>query len=48
MVKREKILGLQKIMEHCTDKTQWKFDEKILNTTTVLKHSVKSLSGKEH
>lgn len=46
--KAEKIEGLQKIMEHYTGKTQWEFDEKVLNVTTVLKLSVESLSGKEH
>lgn len=46
--KAEKIEGLQKIMEHYTGKSQWKFDERIMNATTVLRLSVKSLSGKAH
>ncbi len=46
--REEKTEGLQKIMEHYTSKTQWEFDERILNITTVLKLSVKSLAGKEH
>ena len=44
----EKIYGLQKIMAHYTNKTQWEFNEKILNVTKVLKLSVSTLSCKEH
>lgn len=44
----EKIHGLQKIMAHYTNKTQWEFHEKILNTTKILKLSVSTLSCKEH
>lgn len=44
----EKIHGLQRIMAHYTNNTQWKFDEKIVSVTTVLKLSVKSWSCKEH
>lgn len=46
--KEEKVLGLQKIMEHYTDNAQWEFDEKLLNVTKVLKLSVEALSCKEH
>lgn len=44
----EKIYGLQKIMAHYTNKTQWEFNEKVLNVTKVLKLSVSALSCKEH
>ena len=44
----EKIYGLQKIMSHYTNKSQWEFDEKVLNATKVLKLSVSTLSCKEH
>ena len=44
----EKIYGLQKIMAHYTNKTQWEFNEKVLNVTKVLKLSVSTLSCKEH
>ena len=44
----EKIYGLQKIMAHYTNKTQWEFNDKVLNLTKVLKLSVSTLSCKEH
>lgn len=43
-----KTYGLQKIMEHYTDKCEWEFDDKVLNDTTVFKLTVQSLSCKEH
>lgn len=44
----EKIYGLQKIMAHYTNNTQWDFSEKIAAMTKVLKLSVKTWSCKEH
>ncbi|MBQ8638955.1 MAG: pyridoxamine 5'-phosphate oxidase family protein [Lachnospiraceae bacterium] len=44
----EKIDGLQKIMEHYTKKTQWEFDERVVERINVLKLSVRTWSCKEH
>ena len=44
----EKNYGLQRIMDHYTSEKQWKFNEKLLKRTTVLKLFVKTWSCKEH
>ncbi len=44
----EKIYGLEKIMEHYTDRADWSFDRNALEKTTVLKLSVRSWSCKIH
>ena len=44
----EKLHGLFLIMEHATQKREWKFDEKTLNSVAVFKLEVEKLSCKEH
>ena len=44
----EKFYGLQRIMEHYTEKTHWEFDPKHVDRIQVLKLSVKTWSCKEH
>lgn len=44
----EKLFGLERIMEHCTGRGGWSFEEKMVDKTAVFKLRVKSLSCKEH
>lgn len=44
----EKKRGLSLLMEHNTMKSEWQFDEKMVNAVTVFKLVVTSLSCKEH
>ncbi len=44
----EKKLGLTLLMEHNTGKSNWNFDEAMLNAVTVFKLQVTELSCKEH
>ena len=45
---QERIYGLQKIMAHYSNKTQWEFNDKVLQRTKILKLFVNTLSCKEH
>ena len=44
----EKIKGLQELMKHTTKKTEWKFNEKMVNAVCVFKLEAEELSCKEH
>ena len=44
----EKKHGLLLLMQHATQKSQWVFDEKMLNAVAVFKLEVEKLSCKEH
>lgn len=44
----EKRLGLSLLMEHNTGKTEWGFDETMLETVAVFKLTVTKMSCKEH
>ena len=46
--KEEKKAALQAIMEHYTQKKDWKFSEQSLSSVAVFKLEVKELSCKEH
>lgn len=45
---KEKIHALEIIMNHYSDNRDWKFDEKAVNSTAVIKISVKEWTAKEH
>lgn len=44
----EKIYGLQRIMDHYTEKTHWEFNPKYVDMIQVLKLSARTWSCKEH
>ena len=44
----EKIQGLIEIMKHNTGKTEWQFNEKMVNSVCVFKLEVEELACKEH
>lgn len=44
----EKVHGLTLIMEHYTDKKEWAFPEKMVNSMAVIKLTVSDWSCKEH
>lgn len=44
----EKIHALEIIMNHYSDNRNWKFDEKAVNSTAVIKLCVKEWTAKEH
>ena len=44
----EKILALNKIMSHYSNRDNWEFDDRYLSVVTILKLSVETLSCKEH
>ena len=44
----EKIQGLIEIMKHNTGKTEWKFNERMVNSVCVFKLEVEELACKEH
>lgn len=44
----EKTYGLQRIMDHYTEKTHWEFNPKYVDMIQVLKLSVRTWSCKEH
>lgn len=46
--KQEKISGLQKVMKHYSHKSDWQFDDKILDMMLVLRLEVNEMSCKEH
>jgi len=44
--KNEKILALNKIMQHYTDKKVWEYPDRMLNATCILKLTVTEMTGK--
>ena len=44
----EKVQGLIEIMKHNTGKTEWQFNEKMVNAVCVFKLEVEELACKEH
>lgn len=44
----EKLKGLQLLMKHTTGKSDWKFDEEMVNSVCVFKLVVNEISCKEH
>lgn len=44
----EKLKGLLELMKHNTEKSEWKFDERMINSVCVFKLEVEELSCKEH
>ena len=44
----EKVKGLIELMKHSAGKSEWEFDEKMVNSVCVFKLDVEELSCKEH
>lgn len=44
----DKKYGLEKIMEHQTGKSNWKYSDEILERVCIIKVEVSELTGKEH
>lgn len=44
----EKVKGLQELMKHTIKKTEWEFNEKMVNAVCVFKLETEELSCKEH